>query len=67
MVFFLNFDQPLGNLLHTSLGMMQLQLEEGGFRAAGKHGWLEPQESVMIVRHSDGLAPHDRDVSDACC
>lgn len=35
MYFFLSFDQPLRNLLHTSLGMMQLQLE-GGFRAAGK-------------------------------
>lgn len=62
MEFFLNFYQPLGNLLHTSLGMMQLQLEEGGFRAAGKCGWSEPQAPVMIVRHSDGLAPHNRDV-----
>lgn len=42
---------------------MQLQLEEGGFRAAGKCGCLEPQEPVMSVRHSDGLAPHNRDVT----
>lgn len=40
MDFFLNFDQPLGNLLHTSLGMMQLQLEEGGFRATGEVWWV---------------------------
>lgn len=66
MEFFINFDQPLGNLLHTSLGMMQLQLEESGFRAAWKCGWLEPQEPVLIVRHSDGRAPHHRDVSLVC-
>lgn len=63
MYFFRNFDQPLGNLLCTSLGMMQLQLEESVFRAAGKCGWSEPQEPVMSVRHSDGSAPHKRDVS----